>query len=408
VLAGLAAVPATLFATVPLTLSQVVARALAYAPTVAAASATSDFSRARVGEMRAPLYPFLSSDLEYQQTPGYDPVVTNRGQTTATVNLTYTAIDFGRRLALAHAAEYQSAAAMYGVRAARMQIIFAATTSYFNLLRNRELILEYQKSYDRMQRYETVIERLQNSGKAIVNDVLKIRSARDSAELNLAAARRTAQQAAIALGALMGNFDPGSIEIEEVSNLPSLPAGDLDNNPVLRADQRALDAAALAVKAAQAERYPNFNVNLSTGFLGVDPPRTFDHYFGASYDGAVNVPIFQGGLIKAHIDEARAQQEAAKAQYKQDRMMLTQRLEDAISRYKEARSMLTIIARSEPTADDSFALYWTRFLGGGSATLLEVLDAFQQAESLRISRINQQFAVRQAAAEIEMLYGGVQ
>jgi len=388
-----------------LTLDEVIGRALDFAPSVASAAAASDFSRARVGEARAPLYPLVSSDIEYQQTPGYDTVVTNGGMTDATINLTYTAVDFGRRLALARAAAFESAAATYGVRAARAQIVFDATTAYFDLMRSREQIVEYQKSFDRMDRYVVVIEHLDYTGKAITNDVLKIRSARDSAELNLSAARRTAQQAAIVLGSLIGNFDPDNLDIEPVMGLPPMPTGNLAANPTLRADQRGIDSATLGIKAAEAERYPNFNVTLSTGFLGVNPPRTFNRNFGASYDGAIDVPIFQGGLIRAHIDEARAQQLTAQAQYKQDSVMLTQRLEDAASRYRQAQDQLAILARSQPTADDAFALYWTRFLGGGSVTVLEVLDAFEQAESFRIAAADQRFAVRQAAADIALLYG---
>jgi hypothetical protein len=41
-------------------------------------------------------------------------------------------------------------------------------------------------------------------------------------------------------------------------------------------------------------------------------------------------------------------------------------------------------------------------------SLLEVLDAYEQAENLRISRIEQDFAAREAAAEGALLYGATQ
>ena len=65
-------------------------------------------------------------------------------------------------------------------------------------------------------------------------------------------------------------------------------------------------------------------------------------------------------------------------------------------------------SRAQPNADDAFALTWTRFLGGGTATLLEVLDAYEQAETLRITRIQQDFAAREAVAEAALLYGATQ
>ena len=72
-----------------------------------------------------------------------------------------------------------------------------------------------------------------------------------------------------------------------------------------RAAARQVEAAKLAVDAARAKRAPTFKVALTSGWEGVDPPRTFDHYYGASYDGAVSVPIFDGGLIRSHIDQAQ-------------------------------------------------------------------------------------------------------
>jgi outer membrane protein TolC len=58
-------------------------------------------------------------------------------------------------------------------------------------------------------------------------------------------------------------------------------------------------------------------------------------------------------------------------------LLVTQR-----SQYEEA---LAILAESFPLAEDNFDLAWARFLGGGTSTLLEVLDSYRQAENLRVS-----------------------
>ena len=122
-----------------LTLDQAVQRALAFAPTVASASAQSDLSAAMVREARAPLYPSLSAGSEYMQAPGYSIAVTNGGLSDAMLTLDYTAYDFGRRLAQARAALYQSEADRYGVHAARAQIIFDTTVAYYDLVRAQEI-----------------------------------------------------------------------------------------------------------------------------------------------------------------------------------------------------------------------------------------------------------------------------
>ena len=127
---------------------------------------------------------------------------------------------------------------------------------------------------------------------------------------------------------------------------------------------------------------PTFKLALTSGFEGVDPPQTFADHLGASYDGAVTMPIFDGGLITSHIQQAQAAEHAAIANQKPDRTPTEARPRRRVLQAIATRCrQLRILADSKATADDAFALDWTRFLGGGNVTMLEVLDAFQQAEN---------------------------
>src|SRR5262249_2624513 len=159
---------------------------------------------------------------------------------------------------------------------------------------------------------------------------------------------------------------------------PAAPAsGDFVQNPGYQAAARQLQAAQLAVQAARAERYPNLNLTLNTGWQGVYPPKTFGRHFGASYDGIVVVPIFQCGLVRSHINQALAAERAAAAQQKQIELQVKSDLAAAKLRYRSAIDQLAILRRSQQSAVDAFALDWTRFLGGGNATVLEVTNAYQ-------------------------------
>jgi outer membrane protein TolC len=402
-LIAITSVPSAAAAT--LTLAEAIDRAMAFAPTVAAAAADSDFSQARVREMYAPFLPSVSAGVEYYQAPGYSQAITNRGLSSMLLTADYTAFDFGRRLARLRAARYANEAAMLGVQAARAQIVFDTKAAYYGLLRAHDTVAELQASLDRLNRYVSIIEDLQRTGRAIMNDVLKIRAARDNAELALAAAEGQRRRAAVMLGSLIGDFDRSDFEIANVPELPPAPSGSLESNPVLRAAARALASAAEQVKAADAARYPTVKLALTSGFLGIDPPGTINHNLGASYDGVVSVPVFQGGLLSARVDEARARQARAAAQERQAEYLLKARLSEARFSYEQARKQLSILDRAQPTADGSFALAWTRFLGGGNVTLLEVLSDYQQAERLRLARFDQIYALRQAAAQMALLYG---
>ncbi len=394
-----------------LTLSDAIDRAVRFAPSLTMATATSDLSEARIDEMRAPMFPALSARAEYYQAPGYDTVITNRGLSSGLLSLDYTAIDFGRRMSRVRAARYAAEAARLGIVATRAQIVFDVKVAYFDLLRTRHAVAETQANVNRLNRYLGTISTLQRSGRAIENDTLKVRTTRDTAELALSDARSEQLRATMVLGSMIGDFsgpEAADFDIVEIAEIPPMPTGDLLGTPAMRAAQRTIESSKMEVQAAQAERYPTLQLALTTGALGVDPQSTIEHHYGASYDGLVSMPLFQGGLISSHIDQAKAQQLQAVAQARSTEYLLRRRVDDARLRYQKARDALEILSRSQPDADDAFALTWTRFLGGGTATLLEVLDTYTQAENLRISRIDQEFAAREAAAEAALLYGATE
>ncbi len=391
-----------------ITLDEAIARALKVVPSLESAAAQSDLGRARIEEARAPLLPWVSGNGEYYQPSGYDKTISNDGLTQAQLALTYTAFDGGRRRAQLRAAHYAALAAALGVRAAQAQVVFDTTVAYFDLLRESETRRELAISVGRLAKYVNIVEALQHSGRAIANDVLTLRVAHDAAELSLATARQAEAQASIVLGSMIGDFGDTNLVAAEISGLPRPPTGDFAQNPAYQAAVRQLQAAKLTVDAARAERVPNFNLALTTGWQGINPPKTFGHHFGASYDGAIAVPIFQGGLVRAHIDQALAGERAALAQQKQIELQVKRDLAAANIHYHGALNQLAILQRSQQNASDAFALDWTRFLGGGNVSILEVTNAYQQAENLRLARYDQDFNARQATAQIRMILGLLQ
>ena len=391
----------------PLTLQDSIARAIKFAPSMQAAAAQSDMSRAQVREQRSSLFPNVSTGGEYYQAPGYDDVITNRGLSAAMVMMNYTAWDWGRREARVRAARYVAEAAQLGVAAAQAQIAFDTSVAYYELLRARSATSELARSLDRLTRYVATIEALKSSGRSNSADTLKVRTARDAVEIALLQQQVAAQRASVSLGSLIGEFNQPDIQIVELPDLPPKPAIDFSTSPVMQATRRAISSAGLQVQAAKAERLPTMQLAFTTGFVGIDPPATWSKNYGGSYDTVVSMPIFDGGLITSHIDQAKAKQNSALAQARDTEYALNRRITDASLRYDQSTRMLDLLSRAQPNADDSFALTWTRFLGGGDVTLLEVLDAYQRAEDLRMQRFEQDYAARESAAEINLLAGRI-
>ena len=391
----------------PLTLPDAIARALKFAPSMQAAAAQSDMSRAQVREQRSALFPSISTGGEYYNAPGYDDVITNRALSTAMVMMNFTAWDWGRRQARVRAARYVAEAAQLGIAAAQAQIAYDTAVAYYELLRARSATSELARSLDRLTRYVATIDALKNSGRANSADTLKVRTARDAVEIALLQQQVAVRRASVTLGSLIGEFNQPDLQVAELPDLPSKPAVDFSASPVMQATRRAISSAGLQVKAAKAERLPTVQLAFTTGFLGIDPRPTWSQNYGGSYDTVVSMPILDGGLITSHIDQAKARQNSALAQARDTEYALNRRITDASLRYDQSARMLDLLGRAQPNADDSFALTWTRFLGGGDVTLLEVLDAYQRAEDLRMQRFEQEFAARESAAEINLLAGRI-
>ncbi len=388
-----------------ITLAQAINRALAVAPSLLSADADSELNAGKLDEARAALYPNLSTIGEYNQAPGYDQRISNRGLTVAQLTADYTVYDGGRRQAQVRAARYAAQAAQFGIQAAQAQIVFDTTVAYFDLLRSDAVVTEHEKRLKRLNTYAAIVDALEHSGSAIANDVLRVRTTRDQEQVTLAAARDMRAHASIVLGSLMDIFGRTDLQIAPVAGLPPMPYGDIAQSPVLRSAERQVASAKAAVQAARLERYPTFRLALTSGFEGVDPPQTFNDHLGASYDGAVTMPLFDGGLITSHIQQAQAAEHAAIANQRQIELQLKRDIAGAATSYRNALKQLRIVANSKASADDAFALDWSRFLGGGNVTLFEVLDDFQQAENLHLTRLDQEFAARQAAAQAALLLG---
>lgn len=386
-------------------LQECIERALARAPLIERAAATGDLGEARLSEARAALIPTLRSEIQYQQSPGYDTVFTHRGRSTGQLMVDYIVYDGGRRLARARATQYAAQADAAGITAARNQVILDTSVAFFELDHAHSAEKELAASQPRLDRYITIVEYLRKTGRATANDMLKIRISASDNHLQLSTAREARRRASLMLGSLIGIFDRSDLMVMDTP-IPSVPPDmSIDRNPALVILRRQVQASIQDVEAATAERYPTLDLALAAGFLGKQPVSTLQRHGGAAYGGIISMPLFDGGAIQARIDQASARERQLSAQLKQTELELSQRLDQLRSQYDEAQEALAILANAIPLAEDNFNLAWARFLGGSAITLLEVLDNYRQAENLRLSVFHQRLAAQRPVAEMLALTG---
>jgi len=387
-----------------LTLDECIARALATIPRLAQSSAEVSFAQAQRDETAASLNPSLRFDLQYLQEPGYREAITNRGVAATQLIGDYLIYDGGRRQARLRAAKYALDSSRFGLAIARNRVVFDTTVAFFGLIHASRSEREMRASVERLQRCLSVLANLRESGRATANDVLRMDLMLRDARVQLDSFSHDRTRAAFALGALIGDYGHGDISVAEPPDVSTVPANaQIDANPALRALERDRAGALAQLEAARAENYPTLSTELTAGFLGTDLSSTFARYGGASYGGVVSVPIFQGGAIRARVDQAKAKVRQSDAALAQARIDIAERMAEARSRFDEARSSIAMLEQAIPIAESSFQLSWSRFLGGGAVTVLEIVDSYNQSISRSLALIDRQFDARQAAAEISLL-----
>lgn len=172
----------------------------------------------------------------------------------------------------------------------------------------------------------------------------------------------------------------------------------------IRAAESQLKAAELAFSAARAERLPSATLNGDYGTLGPSP----EHQHGVfAVTGAVNIPIYRSGRMRA--DEAQA--EATIAQRRADladrKAAVEQQIREALIELKTANGQVTLAQNNRDYAHDTLQQARDRFAAGVSTTL-EVVQAQQQVAAADENYINSLFGLDVARVSLARAMGQVE
>lgn len=176
------------------------------------------------------------------------------------------------------------------------------------------------------------------------------------------------------LAVLLG-MPPGSLREELAVALPppelppsvavGIPADILRRRPDIRRAERQLASQTALVGAATAELYPSFTLGgsigldaLSTGSLFTSGSRT------SSFGPRLNLPLFDGGAIRANILIQSSRQEAALAEYRATVLAALQEVEDSLTAYAMEQERNLALRESVEAAREASTLAEIQFQAG--------------------------------------------
>ncbi len=396
----LAAVSPAATAQAPLTLAQVTALAAQASPALSAAQLAVAQAQARVGQAQAQRHlqitfnstASLSNASVYQPPPSYETFGTF--QNTLTVPL-----PVGKRPGLAVTqAQAQRGAASAQLDSARLAVAAQAAADYYDLLRKDALLAVAQETLAEDQRALGDVQKRVQAGDAAPLDALQAQVPVAAAQAALEAAANDQAVALEALNSLLDRpLDSPLLLADVPPNALVLPytldqaeALALERSPDLRAAAATIQADEAALAAARLYRDPALSLQaIDIRSKDVTSFRSED-----TVQAAVTVPLSDGGLGRAQVQEAQAALGGAKAQAQ---VVRRQTLAAVSAAYLTAQSRRRQVDAARTSQDIAQITYNKTTLGyrSGLFPLLQVLTA---RAALTQARIAYTQAVYDAAA----------
>ncbi|MDB5448221.1 MAG: Efflux transporter, outer rane factor lipoprotein NodT family [Phenylobacterium sp.] len=302
-------------------------------------------------------------------------------------------------------AKASAAAAEWTRRDATVSLLAEVANDYLTLRALQLRIALGQAELQRQQDLQGLVQSRRTSGFVTNQDVNQ-----QSAQVSAAAAQIPQLEAEArvqihALGVLLGR-PPGALATElEAGDTPlpppsaalplGLPSDLLRRRPDIRAAERRLAAASAEIGVQEANRYPKVNLLGLASLAGTALGGLFaQQNLSSAGVGAVSLPIFDGGRIRAQIGTAKEEKTQALIAYRTTVLGAFRDVEDALARYRADDRRRTALAASVMAAGNNLTIAQDQRRVGlfnaanalqAEAVLLNSRDQLAQADAQRLS-----------------------
>jgi NodT family efflux transporter outer membrane factor (OMF) lipoprotein len=365
-----------------------------------------------------PVFSAAASDEFAHQPPALAQPGAPQRDLGAALDATWTVDVFGRARYARRAAEAQLRATEFDADDVRLNLLAEIATDYVDYrLYQSQYVIAVRSAASQAETVRITRVRFEQ-GAANRLDVARVES---QLAITRAAVPQAVEQAATArsLLVLLLATTPQALAAdlpETTPDTPNLPTSDpldvlltpaevIALRPDIRSAEQRLLAAAASLKAALAERYPQFTLSALFGTTGsavnqlmTAASRTW------SYGGGPTLPLFDFGRIRAAIDAADSQQLEAYITYEQTVRSALQATQSAVVMYAQGVLRERELANALDAARTAERLARRQYQEG-VLSLLEVLDAERTAYDTELAWSQSAAAVSEQLIALYRLMG---
>jgi outer membrane protein len=410
-----------------LTLAEAERSARERQPQLQQARSLTGAASARADEARAPLLPQVVGSAAYQRStsnfvarPGTLPgSISGSGRASSWATSDYynfgltasqLVYDFGQTGGRWRAAQASAGAQRQSEHGTELQVLLTVRSTFFNARAQRDLVVVARDTLANQEAHLRQVEGFVRAGTRPEIDLLQARTDRANAQVALINAENAYATARAQLNQAMGVT--GSTDYEVASDtLPPVEGEDATvdalvpeaerNRPDLAALEEQARAQELTVGAVQGGYGPALGV--STGFTDAGPSLG-STVWNWNATATLTWNLFQGGLTRAQVEEARANTSAARAQAEVLRQQIRVDVDQARLAVLASKSSLGAANEALANAKERLRLAERRYQTG-VGSLIDLGDAQVAETSAAAQLVQSEYNLSTARAQLVRALG---
>jgi outer membrane protein TolC len=295
-----------------------------------------------------------------------------------------------------HASQESERASNLSARDAREVVVLAVAGAYLQTVATAARAVSQSAQVDNAQAVYHQAEVRKEAGTNARIDVTRTLVELQGQQQRLTALQSDLRKQKLALARLIGLPLDRELTLSDqlAFNPPPVPeaAGAVQQAFQKRWDLQAavsqVRAAEIVVSAAHAERLPSASLTADYGVLGPSPTNNHGVY---TVTGAINVPVYQGGRVKADVEQAQATLHQRQAELADQRGRVEQDVRTALIELETAIGEVRLAENNRGYATETLREARDRF-NAGVTTTVEVVQAQEQVASAESDYISALFA----------------
>lgn len=399
-----------------ITLAEAVDIALRNNPALVSAQESVNASRAQTTQSTSPYYPRITASTGYSSgssTTALGDSVT-RG-TTTTLAASQVLYDFGKTGNALDAVRASEHSVELDRERTAQEVVLNVRQAFYGLLRSMRLLKVSEQNLEQLEGHLAQAQAFYRAGSRPRFEVTRAEVEVNNAKMEVINARNTVRLGRISLNNAMGGKLAASDEIGEVpEGLTAVPPIEdvqrtaLRERPEMRKAHIAITMSEARLRAEEAQYLPSLTAAGTYNWAnGVSTMGTYRADLGSSWTASVtlSLSLFEGGITRGKVAEARANLNAVRAQRDMLEQSVLLEVNQAYADLENANARRDVMESSLNKARENLTIAEGRY-NAGISTQLEVNDARLAEMKAEVDDVQARYDQQLAMARLEKAAGG--